>query len=334
MSTIGWYYINVDRNQLEILDFEEVLMLVKEQFELVKRWMYKKARPLDIARLKFHFEGGSVEDVVMALQAYQNEDGGFGNGLEADCLNPNSSPLQTWWATQFLKEVGMTDKKHPVIKGILRYLESGDGTAQNRWQFSVKSNNDYPRAPWWTYSEADENPGYNPTAALVGFIMKNADKERSLYQKGISLAKESLDTYMAREELTEMHELACFIELHTYLIQLGIEDLCDLEAFKAKLKEEVFKTIEQDSKQWASTYCCKPSHLFSTADSMFYEDNKGIMDEELDFIVSALSKEGTWAVTWEWGDYTAEFAISKMWWQANIAIKNTLMIRDFGLLED
>lgn len=308
-------------------------MLVEQQFKRVEKWLYRNARPLDLARFQYHFEQGPVENVLKALKVYQNEDGGFGNALEADCWNPNSSPLQTWWATQFLKEVGVVDKDNPIIEGILKYLDSEEGTASGRWQFSVKSNNEFPRAPWWTYSEADEQPGYNPTAALVGFILTYATPGSSLYEKGKGLAKEALEVYMTRTDLTEMHELACFIELYEDLIKLDMKDLVDLEQMKVKLKEEVYKTIEQDSKQWSSAYCCKPSHLFSKKDSIFYEDNQSIIEEELGFIISSLSEEGTWAVTWEWAGYDEQFAISKSWWQANIAIKNLLMIREFALLE-
>lgn len=53
-------------------------------FEKARSFIYHNARPLDIARWQYHFEGGSNEAVLTALAAYQNEDGGFGHALEAD----------------------------------------------------------------------------------------------------------------------------------------------------------------------------------------------------------------------------------------------------------
>lgn len=76
---------------------------------VVSQWMKGNARPLDLARWRFHFEGGSQQAVLDELAAFQNPDGGFGNGLEADCWNPDSSPMQTWAATEILKEVGFSD---------------------------------------------------------------------------------------------------------------------------------------------------------------------------------------------------------------------------------
>ena len=57
--------------------------------ESARKFIYLNARPLDFARWRFLFENGSRENVLDILSEYQNEDGGFGGGLEPDCLNPN-----------------------------------------------------------------------------------------------------------------------------------------------------------------------------------------------------------------------------------------------------
>ena len=88
-------------------------------YNQARSFIYKNARPLDLARWKYLFEEGSKEDVLTALAAYQNEDGGFGHALEPDCWNPDSSPIQTWVATEIIKEVGLEEKDHPIIQGIL-----------------------------------------------------------------------------------------------------------------------------------------------------------------------------------------------------------------------
>lgn len=93
-------------------------------FNKAKEFIYKNARPLDCARWQYLFENGSRENVLNFLAAYQNEDGGFGHALEADCWNPDSSPVQTWAAIQIIREVDLKEKEHPIILGILRYLEN------------------------------------------------------------------------------------------------------------------------------------------------------------------------------------------------------------------
>ena len=67
-------------------------------FKKARTFVYRNARPLDIARWQYHFENGSKGAVLTALAVYQNEDGGFGHALEPDSWNPNSAPIQTWAA--------------------------------------------------------------------------------------------------------------------------------------------------------------------------------------------------------------------------------------------
>ncbi len=45
-------------------------------------FIYKNARPIDMARWKYLFENGSKEAVLEALSTYQNEDGGFAHALD------------------------------------------------------------------------------------------------------------------------------------------------------------------------------------------------------------------------------------------------------------
>ena len=136
-------------------------------FEKARVFVYRNARPLDLARWQYHFENGSKEAVLTALAAYQNEDGGFGHALEPDAWNPNSAPIQTWTATEILREIYFTDNTHPIIAGILRYLDSGAEFTGHFWYNAPGSNNDYPHAPWWhTESDSTCHNDYNPTACL------------------------------------------------------------------------------------------------------------------------------------------------------------------------
>jgi len=155
-----------------------------------RTFLYRNARPLDIARWQYHFEDGSRAAVLTALSAYQNEDGGFGHALEPDAWNPNSSPIQTWAATEILREIGWTDGTHPLVSGILRYLASGQDFDGHVWTCTIGSNNDYPHAPWWhSESESACNGDYNPAAA---FSMRTI--KRSLTTSVRTSAKHSLRT--------------------------------------------------------------------------------------------------------------------------------------------
>lgn len=297
-----------------------------------KKFILKNSRPLDMARWNYLFENGSKEEVISALKAYQNDDGGFANALEPDCWNINSIPLQTWVATQIIKEINLDDKKHPIIKGILDYLSSKDEFDGHRWHGlnTVVTNDNYPHAPWWSYRQKQEST-YNPTASLIGFILKYAEKDTDIYKSACELSKEAYDYFKDNFPLESMHESACFVELYDYIKECSILNLLDMKEFKRLLQKQINQVITYDTKIWNTDYICKPSLFINSKSSDFYLENKEICDFEYQFILKAQNEDGSWGVTWEWNDYPEEWAISKNWWKSDIIIKNIKYIREFKL---
>ena len=105
-------------------------------------------------------------------------------------------------AWEILREVDFTDARHDIIRGILRYLESDNNFANGVWLNSIPTNNEFPRAFWWNWNK--DEPHYNPTVNLCGFIIKYADKNSDLYNKGISVAKEAVDHFLKSTEPNEI----------------------------------------------------------------------------------------------------------------------------------
>lgn len=99
------------------------MKLAQEDYKRITNWVYRNARPLDLARWKYHFEDGDLPAVLEALAAYQNEDGGFGHALEPDAWNPHSSPIQTATAVERLLEVHLQDNSHCAAGTGCRRLE-------------------------------------------------------------------------------------------------------------------------------------------------------------------------------------------------------------------
>lgn len=306
---------------------------MKSDFEKAKEFIYRNARPIDIARWKYHFESGNKENVLRALSYYQNTDGGFGNALEADSWNPNSSPIQTWCATEILREIDFTDNQHPIIKGILQYLDSGADFNGHLWYTAVRSNNDYPHAPWWhTESDSTCHNDYNPTACFTGFALAHTPKDSRLYKTALSIAIEAVDTYLRQGLLKDMHTVLCYIRLMEYCENKGIIKLFDIAALKAKLIEQVKTSITQNIEEWETGYVCKPSQFFNTNNSIFYADNKDIAEYECEYICKTQLDNGSWNIPWSWADYPEEWAVSKNWWKSNGIILNMLYLRGFNKL--
>ncbi|MFL0168808.1 hypothetical protein [Candidatus Clostridium helianthi] len=295
-------------------------------YEQSRNFIYKNARPLDIARWKYLFENGSNEDVLTALIAYQNEDGGFGNALEPDCWNPNSSPVQTWVATEIIKEINLKDKNHPIIQGVLNYLSSGKDFDGHTWSNAVATNNDYPHAPWWNFEPYQET-SYNPTACFIGFILKFADKNSKLFELACVLAKEAYSYFKVNFPMESMHTVSCFVELYEYIKECSINNLLDIEEFSTLLHEQIQHVITYDTSKWTVDYVCKPSLFIDTKTSDFYMENKEICDYECEFILNTQELDGTWGITWSWTDYPEQWNISKNWWKSDLIIKNIRYIK-------
>ncbi len=296
------------------------------KFESARSFVYKNTRPLDLARWTFLFEGGSKEDLLKVLATYQDEDGGFGHALEPDCWNPDSSPIQTWTATQIIKEINLEDKEHPIIQGILNYLSSGKDFDGHTWANAIPTNNDHPHAPWWGFYPNPE-PSYNPTASLIGFILKYADRNSQLFELARGLAQESYAYFTSHFPLDAMHTVANFVDLYEYLAESGNDNILDMSEFKQMLQEQIRHVITYDTSRWAVDYVCKPSLFIDTKRSVFYQDNEEICAYECEFLAKTQEVDGTWAVTWGWGDYPEEWAISKNWWKSDLIIKNLKFLK-------
>lgn len=297
-------------------------------FEKAKQFIYRNARPLDMARWKYLFEGGSKEDVLNALYAYQNADGGFAHALEADCWNPESSPIQTWAATRIIHEMKLEDSSQPVIQGILHYLTSGKDFDGHTWWNTIPSNDAHPHAPWWTYTPVQELP-YNPSASLIGFILKFADEQSALYASASELLKEAYTYFETQYTGDSVSTLSCFVELYEYLKETNDKNYLDMEAFKTLLNSHIKQIITRDTSIWEHEYVCKPSQFIHSKQSDFYENNRDICTYEYEFIKRTQNDDGTWNITWSWDDYDVQWQISKNWWKSDWIINNMNFLKAF-----
>jgi len=311
--------------------------LSKSDYRSITRWMYRNARPLDIARWQFHFENGNKEAVLSALSAYQNEDGGFGNALEADSWNPNSSPYSTCVAINIFEEIESRDRNHDIIRKILKYLEATPDFNGDYWAAIISSNKDYPHAPWWVDSTYDW--GYTPTALLAGFILFYANKDEAIYKKAEKIVEVAINRYLygtmpngeAYNSVRREVEIDCFDKMLTFLENTEVGRRYDIAEIRRVLNQQAQTFIEKDDSKWTQ-YCWKPSHFVRSPDSIFYPGNEKAIDVELDYILNKRNKEGIWDITWTWGAYEKEFSVSENWWKANIIIENLRLLRSFGRL--
>ncbi len=299
-------------------------------YEKARAFILRNARPIDLAIFRHHFEKGSAEDVISALSAYQNHDGGFGWGIEADNFNPASTPMGVWKATVYISKIGGTERTHPIVKGILNYLESGsdfDSAHNHQWMNTVPSNNDCPCAVWWKYPEQGSLFEYNPSAALAGFIIKYADSGSALREKGIKIAKEAAEWFINSAPI-ERHIAGCFISLYDYCKEAGCMPF-DGKSFLAKLDEIVDKSICRDTSRWGE-YIPRPSEFMPSRQSRFYsKDLEELRRAECEYIKNTQLPDGSFNVPWTWYNDYKEWYVAENWCKSIITIDNLLFLREF-----
>ena len=310
--------------------------LMRSSFNEIQHWIYRNARQIELAAWQYEFENGSKDAIISALAFYQNEDGGFGNALEPDSWNPNSSPYTTLNAIRKLNEINFTDINHPMMQGILKFLDSGMHRSDNGWLFSIPSNDGYPHAPWWTYdSEANEYESIGVSAGIACFILKFADKDSDLYERAFAVIDKLIARLYTPGNYGEMG-LSGYCALKDIIQQLGLIDKYDIEFLSRTLKKLVNDAIERDISKWAY-YGKIPSSFISSPDSEFYKDNEEIMQKELDYIIETRPKNGVWGITFSWFEnkekYANEFAVSENWWKADSAISKLKLLRSFGRVQ-
>ena len=181
----------------------------------IEEYVVRNARPLDVARFRHLVHGGSAQDVVAELEAYQNTDGGFGWGLEPDFRMPDSSAIATWVALQLLIDLGINSEAD-IVKRALAYVAASYDADVGGWPPVPAAVNDYPHASWWHY-KADEGgtqihrTPWNPTAALAGYLWHFGVSGPPSPADLIDGAIEYLRGRAASD--LEMHELGTFVQL-------------------------------------------------------------------------------------------------------------------------
>lgn len=281
-----------------------------------RNWLHRQARALDIALFAHLFEQEDQLSVVEELAYYQNPDGGFGHGLEPDFWNPASSPIATWKATDYLRRINFYQTDHPVVARLIQYVKETQ-EKDGRWPAVISSNNDTPHAFWWHYqNEETAYWGYNPTAALAGFLYRTGDKTQTAV---ISSLWQDL---LQRSE-ADMHELPLFLNLYHDLAESGW-DKQELKAGYDKLIELLHAAFQNGD--W-NNYVLRPSTVFAGENQVFQAPFQAMIEKEQTYLRETRLADGTWPIPWNWNQYPEAFHVSVQWWKGYQMILHELFLQ-------
>lgn len=307
-------------------------LLSRQAQRSIEGWISRNARPLELAQYNILFHGAPVQPFLSLLACYQNADGGFGHALEPDNWNPASTPLTTSTAIQRLRLVGFLDYSHSLYRQALDYLAGCEHRLEEGWPFTIPSNNGFPRAPWWTYSEeGNRKESFGLSCVLASFVLDAGAPGRPVYESALRIARQALDRL--RQDLPCEGEMG-IAGLVAFCPQWERLGWAPQSETLPNVKARVDHAICRDPERWGG-YVPRPSVAISGPDSAFYPGNEAIVETELDYLIDTLPEDGVWPLTWRWFDmpYPDEWAVAQNWWKAVAAMEKLLFLRAFGRME-
>lgn len=298
--------------------------LSRAQYEQAKQFFSTEARELEQALFRYEFEEGNEQQVLAVLVSYQNDDGGFGSGLEPDLRCQHSSALATTVALQILSQLTSSDKE-AMIERCLQYFVNSYIQEINGWEIIPVEADQAPRAIWWNYSPKTDTWG-NPNAEIIAYLYQYSHLLSEQWQaKTLTLLEDAIQYLQSACTCNEMHELFCYIRLYEVLDSEQQQNISrEMNRF---LENCVVKPYEQ-----RNGYCAVPLQVVTSPASSFYTKYEDVISEDLERLIAEQNEQGAWEPNWSWGRYEEQWEAAKKEWAGYITLNNLRILKAFGCI--
>ncbi|BBM87159.1 hypothetical protein [Candidatus Uabimicrobium amorphum] len=285
----------------------------------IENYIEVNARKLDLMLYHYFFKGGTTSAVIQELKNYQNEDGGFGHGLEPDVQAKESSVLATSIAFQYLTAAKVSRDEIMVKKG-LKYLADNYNKEKQAWFNLTKPCMDSPRAPWWNYEKQfDSEQWGNPTAEILGYFI--------MYQPESNLLEDLKDKAIHRlNEIKkpEFHEIMCFTRLYE---MSGTE--FQKKVF-SQLSELINRTIDKNVSNWGNYSATPFSYINSHQSPLFSIFDSSLINADLERVKNSIVNGDHWEPRWDWGDLNPNVWLkAKRDWIGKLTVESVAILKNF-----
>ncbi|HEX2905437.1 MAG TPA: hypothetical protein VHO69_01145, partial [Phototrophicaceae bacterium] len=304
-----------------------------EAFNRARQFLKTQARPLDQAMFEFRFEGGTADEVLAALQPFQNEDGGFGHALASDRRAPSSSALETTRGLKILREVGCT-AEHPMVQQAIAYLQATFDPTTKVWRPVAPDTNDYPHAPWWH----DEDGSLARTFTNF-LIMPRIELVALLYSYRALVPAEWLDDLAETmvNDLEKLNKLDVGMGDETVSCLDFVETAGVPEAIRQKLLKRIRETVPGlvscDPAAWGD-YVPTPLKLAPLPTSPTADLVGEAVQVHLDYLIDQQAADGAWEPNWSWfGSYPEVWEQARAEWRGYLTVDALTTLRAHGRLE-
>lgn len=301
--------------------------LSRDAFERAGTFVKANGRELDRRLYDFYFGGNRAEFVLVELGRYQNDDGGFGHGLEPDIRLEASSPIATTVGLQYCQAVQAPDG-HPVVERAIRYLLDTFDSGAGYWPATFTDVNEAPHAPWWhlgSPTPPTEENWPNPSAEILGY----------LYAYPRSVPKDFRDTVHRRAEVN--------LAFGNHLLNGG-QGLYNLLCWQRavphlpeNLRTTVLEHINQAALQRKPLTRAKlweiPIHLLAPSpQAPFARALPAETRKMLEGEIASQDLDGGWYPAWEWGQYPEAWSQARLEWAGKLTVEILHTLREFDML--
>lgn len=299
-------------------------MINTDELVSIERQIYNKARDIDVAIFNALMDEECSDFVLDCLTLYANRDGGFGNALEIDNYNTNSSVYQTYEALRIMDICGFdSNSSNPMLEEIVNrignYLFNRNSFVNGLWNPNVKTNDDFAHNLKYSYSV---NFDSHPTVAILGYLLNLVKPSKVYYKKALN-ALNDVFKYLNNTSDLSFDELISFNSL------LG-------SLKKANLLENEQKLIEDRLLEEANKHCSNSEYkvYLMASNCTLDEKLKKLLEEELDDIISSRAAHGLWEHKGDWGTTKyAEYDSATLKWIGAESVNNIQVLLKHNRLE-
>lgn len=288
----------------------------------IEKNLFNKARDIDVCLYNgLFYEGQGFNEMILdALTAFQNKDGGFGNGLYIDNYDTNSSVYQTYEALRLIDisfiEPKTDNELYPyLLNKIGNYLYNRCEIIENKWNPFIDSTKNYAHSNLFENTKENRKLfGVHPTLAIVGYTLKLYPPTKAYYKKALKMANALILELLNKDSYTKYE----FISINSFLN--SVKDLnlfSNLDELKNKVINVAKKNVTLD---FANYDAILPLDV-----ALYINDDKELnnkKDEQLDFIINSIANHGLWEYNRSWGNsnYPEEDS-AKLKWLGAITVK-------------
>jgi hypothetical protein len=302
--------------------------LEPQAYDRARHYLLNGAAALPRAVFRATFEDGGNQAVLAALAPFQNEDGGFGHGIEPDFHLPASSPMATSVAFGVLREVGATRDVPEASAGgrAVSYLVEHYDPRLPGWRAVPAEVNEHPHAPWWGRSaEALSQPippesWGNPNAELAGVLFEH-----------LTLAPAEFAASVVADAVARLRETPRPIDPYVCLSYLRLAEVAppaDQITILDRLRDDAPDSLDPSNPVFSHF----PVHwLAPTPDAPLADRLSERVEHDLDQQVSRQSPEGYWEPGWSWGPaYPEAWASAREAWRGVLTVRTLRALRAWG----